>query len=139
MATVSESARSAFNMSARFFDAASVGVGVESGFGALAVEMGIGGLVLWLIMSAAILVSAWKVVKGLKGSPWFPIAFAILLYAFILRLPMRFTSMVAYEDFVINAYFWLLLGILFRLPSLALSAKFANAPAPAKDTRLRVG
>jgi hypothetical protein len=123
----------------KIFHAASVGVGVESGFGALVVEMGVGGLVLWLVMSVAILVSAWKVVKGLKGSPWFPIAFAILLYAFILRLPMRFTYMVAYEDFVINAYFWLLLGILFRLPSLALSAQFANAPVPARDARHRVG
>jgi len=124
---------------ARIFHAPSVGVGVESGFGALVVEMGIGGLVLWLIMSVAILVSAWKVVKGLKGSPWFPIAFAIFLYAFILLLPMTFTSMVAYEDFVINAYFWLLLGILFRLPSLALSSQFASAPVPARDARPRVG
>src|ERR1700736_5921517 len=124
---------------ARIFHAPSVGVGVESGFGALVVEMGIGGLVLWLIMSVAILVSAWKVVKGLKGSPWFPIAFAIFLYAFVLLLPMTFTSMVAYEDFVINAYFWLLLGVLFRLPSLALSAQFANAPVPARDPRPRVG
>ena len=123
----------------RIFHAPSVGVGVESGFGALVVEMGIGGLILWLIMSVAILVSAWKVVKGLKGSPWFPIAFAIFLYAFVLLLPMTFTSMVAYEDFVINAYFWLLLGILFRLPSLALSAQFANAPVPARDARPRVG
>jgi hypothetical protein len=124
---------------ARIFHAAPVGVGVESGFGALVVEMGIGGLVLWLIMSVAILVSAWKVVKGLKGSPWFPIAFAIFLYAFILLLPMTFTSMVAYEDFVINAYFWLLLGVLFRLPSLALSSQFSSAPVPARDARPRVG
>jgi hypothetical protein len=47
--------------------------------------------------------------------------------------------MVAYEDFVINAYFWLLLGILFRLPTLELSSHFANAPAPAAGTRLRAG
>jgi hypothetical protein len=47
--------------------------------------------------------------------------------------------MVAYEDFVINAYFWLLLGVLFRLPSLALSSQFASAPVPARDARPRVG
>ena len=39
----------------KFFQAKPVGVGVESGFGPLAVEMGIGGLILWLIMSFAIL------------------------------------------------------------------------------------
>jgi len=32
-----------------------------------------------------------------------------------------------YQDFVLNAYLWLLLGILFRLPSLALSAQYAAA------------
>jgi hypothetical protein len=110
---------------ARFFHVAGTGASVESGFGALVIELGIGGLILWLIMSFAIVLSAWKVVKKLRGSPWFPIAFVIFWYAFLLLLPITFTSMVAYEDFVLNAYLWLLLGILFRLPSLALSAEFA--------------
>ena len=36
-----------------------------------------------------------------------------------------------YEDFLLNAYLWLLLGILFRLPSIWPSAQFAaNAAAP---------
>jgi hypothetical protein len=124
---------------ARIFHAAPVGVGVESGFGTLVLELGIGGLILWFIMSIAIIVSAWKIVKKLRGSPWFPIAFSIFLYAIVLLMPMTFTSMVAYEDFVINAYFWLMLGVLFRLPTLPLSAQFANAPAPAPGTRLRAG
>lgn len=88
-------------------------------------------------MSIAILVSAWKLVKKLRGSPWFPIAFAIYLYAFVLLLPMTFTSMVAYEDLAINAYFWALPGILFRLPILPLSSQFANVTAPAAGTRVR--
>ena len=124
---------------ARIFHAPSVGVGVESGFGTLVLELGIVGLFLWFIMSIAIIVSAWKVVKKLRGSPWFPIAFSIFLYATILLMPMTFASLVAYEDFVINAYFWLMLGILFRLPTLPLSAQFANTPAPAAGTRLRAG
>jgi hypothetical protein len=124
---------------ARIFHAAPVGVGVESGFGTLVLELGIGGLILWFIMSIAIIVSAWKVVKKLRGSPWFPIAFSVFLYATVLLMPMTFASIVAYEDFVINAYFWLMLGILFRLPTLPLSAQFASVPAPAPGTRLRAG
>ncbi len=100
-------------------------ISVESGFGALVLELGIAGLILWLIMSFAILVSAWRVVQKLRGSPWFPIAFMIFWYAFLLLLPMTYSSIVAYEDFVMNAYLWLLLGILFRLPQLALSVEFA--------------
>ncbi len=115
---------------ARFFNVKPPVVGVESGFGTLVVEMGIGGLILWIVMSGAILFSAWRVVKKLRGSPWFPLAFVIFWYAFFLLGPATFGGIAAYEDFLLNAYFWLLLGLLFRLPSIALSAQFAvDAPA----------
>jgi hypothetical protein len=115
---------------ARIFNVKPPVVGVESGYGALVVEMGIVGLILWLIMSVAILFATWKVVKKLKGSPWFPLGFVIFWYAFVLLFPATFGGMQPYEDFLLNAYLWLLLGLLFRLPTLALSAQFAaNAPA----------
>ena len=110
---------------AKYFHTHPPSVGVESGFGTLVVEMGIGGLVLWLVMSFAIVVSAWRVVKQLRGSPWFPIAFMIFWYVGLLLIPMTYAGMASYEDFVMNAYLWLLLGILFRLPTLAASAQFA--------------
>ena len=114
----------------RIFKVKPPGPGVESGFGALVVEMGIGGLVLWFVMSVAITASAWKVVKKLKGSPLFPLGFVIFWYAFVLLFPATLGGIQAYEDFLLNAYLWLLLGILFRLPSLSLSAQFsANGPA----------
>jgi hypothetical protein len=115
---------------ARIFGAQRLAVGVESGYGALVVEMGIGGLLLWIVMSLAILISAWKVVRTLKGSPLFPVGFVIFWYAFFLLFPATFGGIMAYEDFLLNAYLWLLLGILFRLPSIAPSAQFAaHAPA----------
>ncbi|MGC2890759.1 MAG: hypothetical protein WB627_16935, partial [Candidatus Acidiferrum sp.] len=117
----------------RIFNVKPVGVGVESGFGTLVVEMGIGGLILWIIMSVAILFSAWKVVKKLRGSPWFPLGFVIFWYAFFLLGPATFGGIDAYEDFLLNAYFWLLLGLLFRLPTLALAPQFA-IDAPATET-----
>lgn len=114
---------------ARFFKVKPPVVGVESGYGALVMEMGIVGLILWLVMSLAILFAAWKVVKRLKGSPWFPVGFVIFWFALFLLGPATFGGIAAYEDFLLNAYFWLLLGLLFRLPTLAPSAQFAaNAP-----------
>jgi hypothetical protein len=121
---------------ARFFNARPPVGGVESGYGALVVEMGIGGLLLWIVMSLAITVSAWKVVKKLKGSPLFPLGFVIFWYALFLLFPAMSGGMQAYEDFLFNAYFWLLLGVLFRLPTIALSAQFA-ANAPAAQPRRR--
>jgi hypothetical protein len=76
------------------------------------------------VMSFSVLIYAWRVVRALKGSPWFPLAFMIFWYAFLLLLPFTFQGLQAYQDFVWNAYLWLLLGILFRLPKLALSAQF---------------
>lgn len=119
----------------RIFNVKPMGVGVESGFGNLVVEMGIGGLLLWLVMAFSIVFCAWRVVRKLKGSPWFPLAFMIMWYAFLLLFPMTFAGIQAYQDFILNAYLWLLLGVLFRLPSLALSSEFAiNAP-PSQSPR----
>src|SRR5438128_3679279 len=100
----------------RIFGVKPLGVGVESGFGAIVIEMGIGGLILWLIMTVAILLSAWKIVKQLRGSPWFPVGFVIFLYAGFIFIPQMVGGIQSYEDFVLNAYLWLLLGVLFRLP-----------------------
>ena len=119
---------------AHIFGARRLPVGVESGYGALIVEMGIVGLVLWIVMSLSILISAGNVVRRLKGSPLFPVGFVIFWYAFFLLFPATFGGMQPYEDFLLNAYLWLLLGMLFRLPSLVSSAQFA--PTPAAESRL---
>src|SRR5260370_7739833 len=93
--------------------------------------MGIVGLLLWIIVSIAVVLSGWKVVKRLKGSPFFPLSFMVCLYSFILLIPMTFTGIQPYQDFIMNAYLWLLLGVLFRLPNLALVAQSPAPPAPA--------
>jgi hypothetical protein len=109
--------------------------GVESGFGSIIIEIGILGFFLWISMAIAISVAAWRVVRKLKGSPWFPLAFMIFWYAFLLLIPLTYEGMQAYQDFILNAYLWLLLGVLFRLPKLALSSQFTGAAAPASGRR----
>jgi hypothetical protein len=46
----------------------------------------------------------------------------IFWYAFVLLFPSTFGGMQAYQDFVLNAYLWLMLGILWGLPGLSASA-----------------
>jgi hypothetical protein len=108
----------------RITHAAPMGIGVESGYGNLILELGILGLILWIVLATAISRSAWSAAKSLRGSPWFPIAFAISWYAFLLAIPLSYYGFTAYEDFVLNAYFWLLLGILFRLQAVAKTPEF---------------
>jgi hypothetical protein len=92
-----------------------VRVGVESGFGNLIVELGIVGLILWIVIGVSISLSSWKVTIELRGTPWFPLAFAVLLFACLFFLPMTYTSSSAYHDFVINSNLGLVVGILYRL------------------------
>jgi len=73
-------------------------------------------------MAVAILLAAWRVVKKLRGSPLFPVGFVIFWYSFVLLFPSTFAGIQPYEDYLLNAYFWLLLGILFRLPTIKLAA-----------------
>ena len=111
-----------------------MGIGVESGYGNLILELGILGLILWIVLAIAISLSAWSAAKSLRGSPWFPIAFAISWYAFLLAIPLSYYGFTAYEDFVLNAYFWLLLGILFRLQAVAKTPEFHSVEKSVSDS-----
>jgi hypothetical protein len=111
----------------RIMHAPPMNIGVENGYGSVVIEMGIIGLALWLSMSFAVVFACWKIVRRLKGSPWFPIGFVIFWFAFLLLFPLTFNGLQPYQNFVLNAYLWLLIGILFRLPSLEFSADNTTA------------
>jgi hypothetical protein len=100
-------------------------ISVEEGFGLLIIEMGILAPFLWIAWSAALLYYSWKIVIDLRETRLFPIGFAIFWYAFLLLYPMTFGSLSAYENYVCNLYLWLLVGVLFKLPTV-----LRNAPAP---------
>ena len=100
-------------------------LGVEAGYGTMIVEMGIIAPFLWILWSTALLYYAWKIVVGLRETRFFPIGFAIFWYAFLLLVPLTFGSLNAYQNYVCNAYLWLLVGILFRLPEVLV-----QSPAP---------
>jgi hypothetical protein len=99
----------------RIMHAAPMFIAVESGFGNLVVELGILGLVLWIFLAMSIAISGWKAVVSLRAKPWFPLAFAIWLYAIVLLFPMMFSSGSTYQDFLLNSSLWLFLGVLYRL------------------------
>jgi hypothetical protein len=91
---------------------------VESGYGSLILEMGILGLVLWLAWTSILVIEAFKTLLKLKGTWAFPLALSIFWFTIYLLFARTFQGIVAYQDFVLNAYLWLLIGILFRLPGL---------------------
>jgi hypothetical protein len=103
----------------RYLDAPAPDVGVESGYGALIVEMGILGPILWLIWVTALLLSGWKVVNQLRETIYFPIGFAIWWYSLVTLVMLMYFNSSSYQNYVNNAYLWLLLGVFYRLPKLA--------------------
>jgi len=60
-------------------------------------------------LSIAVSVSAWNVVSRLR-EPLVSLGFAIFWYAFILLVPMSYIAFINYQDYVMNAYLWLLLA-----------------------------
>ena len=100
-------------------------LGVEEGYGTMIIEMGIVAPFLWLIWTGAVVYYSWKVARRLRETRLFPIAIAIVWYAFLVLFPFTYTALDAYQNFVSNVYLWLLLGILFRLPEVLV-----NSPAP---------
>ena len=114
---------------ARIMHAKPMLIGVENGYGQLIIELGIFGFALWIAVTVSIVLTTWKIARQLRGSPWFPLGFAIFWYAFLLLIPMAYIGLSTFQDFVMNAYLWLLLGILFKLPSLAEKVKTEAALA----------
>lgn len=93
-------------------------IGVENGWGAMMLEMSILAPVLWVFFMISFLLQGYKVLKMLKKTYFFPIALSILYFSFILLGPMMFGGVAAWHNFINNAYFFVLAGILFRLPSI---------------------
>jgi len=66
----------------------------------------------------SLLRSGWDVLRRLYGTHLFPVGFSILWFAFLLLLPFTYGSLAAYQNYILNSYLWLLVGVLFRLPAL---------------------
>jgi hypothetical protein len=116
---------------------------VENGFGDLIIEWGILGPVLWVLTGAVLGISGWKAVKRLATTPLYPVGFAILWFVLWVLFPFTWGSPSTYQNYVVNAYLWTLVGILFRLPKLAAGgAPRVSGPAailarPAEEARVR--
>ena len=101
---------------------------VEEGYGQLIIEMGIVAPFLWVAWTAALLYYMLQVLRGLRQTRFFPIAFAIFWYAFLLLYPLTFGGLAPYQNYVNNAYLWLLVGIFFALPQVLATAPLAPTP-----------
>lgn len=108
---------------------------VEEGFGDMIVEMGILAPFLWIAWGIALLYHSWKIVRQLKQTRFFPLAIAIFWYAFLLIFPLTYGSLSGYQDYTCNAFLWLFVGVLFRLPEVLATGAPAIVPNRATVSR----
>lgn len=92
---------------------------VEGGYSAVAWEWGLVGLVLWLWWSVVLMRESYRRVMLLRGTPFYWLGVSIGLYAFFILFPWFYVGMQVYQNYITQAFLWLLLGVLLRLPHLA--------------------
>ena len=108
-------------------------VSVESGWGSIIVEMGVFGLAMWFVWTTVLLVGCWQFVLKLRQTHLFPVGFAAFWFVATLLVPETYASLNNYQDYILQAYLWMLVGILYRLPELLVTkpvAVPAAVPAP---------
>lgn len=106
----------------------------EEGYAQMITEMGILAPSLWIVWVTSLIYSSWKVARRLRGTRFFPIAMAAVWYAFFLLGPQTYITIAHYQNYICNAYLWLLIGVLFRLPSLLAGPSLPPTAAPALTT-----
>jgi hypothetical protein len=109
-------------------------VAVESGWGSIVVEMGVFGLALWFVWTTALLVGCWRLVLKLRQTRLFPVGFAAFWFIATILGPETYSSLNTYQDYILQAYLWLLIGILYRLPEILVTRPVAvpdAVPVPA--------
>jgi hypothetical protein len=99
---------------------------VESGYGTIIVELGFPGLLLWFVWTIALVYSSGRTVMRLRGSSLFSIGLVIFWFAFILLFAFTYSGIMAYQNFVYNAYLWILIGVLFKLPEINTCTQLQN-------------
>jgi len=75
-----------------------------------------------------LMLTEWSLLRRLRGNALYPVALVIAWFSFVLLFPGMASGLTGYENFVINAYFWILLGVLFSLPAIS-GQGFANRNA----------
>lgn len=92
------------------------GYRVEGGYASVAVEWGVVGLALWLLWSLAWVGRQWTRIRRVRGDP--VAAAGLLLLGWVVGLLfLQFAiGLQSFQNYLANAYFWLLSGVVLSLP-----------------------
>ena len=89
---------------------------VESGYGSLATEWGLIGIIMWVVFVASWLGHGITSVRGARGSELGAAVFVLQGWNMILLLVMFFAGLQVFQNYLTNAFLWLFSGIIFAAP-----------------------
>jgi len=89
---------------------------VESGYGSLTVEWGIIGLVLWVIWVVRWLARALMSTRMTRAGPRRSVGGILVAYLFLFLVVQFYAGIAIFQNYIGNAFFWLLSGVVFALP-----------------------
>jgi hypothetical protein len=104
---------------------------VEGGYASIAVELGAVGVALWLAWSIGWTVRQWRSIKAGRGHR--PATGAFVLFCWMLSFLFYWfvIGFQGFQNYVANAYFWLLSGVMFAVPFTATDPyRIADRPSP---------
>ena len=114
-----------------------VGYEVESGWGAVAIELGKIGLALWVIWSIVWSRRLMASLKALRGQPDAQAALPLVAYVLLALFVLFFTGYQSFQNYIVNANIWLMSGIVFGMGAAASRTVAAEAAETATPPELR--
>jgi len=89
---------------------------VEGGYASVAVEWGIVGLALWVTWSVAWVARQWVCVRSARSPSGSALGAVLIAWVALFLFAQFFGGLQSFQNYVPNAYFWLISGIIFALP-----------------------
>lgn len=105
---------------------------VESGYGAVLVEWGMIGLAFWLIWVVRWLGRFASSVRGSRAGPFRSVGAILTAYAILFLVVQFYAGIAVFQNYIGNAFFWLLSGVAFALP-------FVDPATSVEEERVLVG
>ena len=106
---------------------------VEGGYASIAIELGVVGVALWLAWSIGWTVRLWRSIKAGHGHRPAAAAFVLLCWMLSFLFYWFAIGFQGFQNYIANAYFWLLSGMMFAVPFAAAADPHGtrDRPAPA--------
>jgi hypothetical protein len=89
---------------------------IEGGYAATAVEWGVIGLILWILWTMAWTHRLWINVKRVRGTTVAAPSLVLFAWVVVALFPAFFIGYQTFQNFLWNAHFWLLSGVVAGLP-----------------------